>query len=94
MDPARPIFLFTDFGWSGPYVGQMIGAVQSICPSCPVASLMHDAPTMRPDLAAYLLAPIAKSFGIDKTTTTAALVIPVVGVVWLALRRMRRHWEP
>lgn len=45
------------------------------------------------NLAAYLLAPFAKGLGVDKTTTTAALVIPVVGVVWFALHRMRRHWE-
>jgi hypothetical protein len=77
MDPARPIFLFTDFGWSGPYVGQMIGAVQSICPSCAVASLMHDAPAMRPDLAAYLLA--ACCDGLPRGSVVVAVVDPGVG---------------
>ena len=77
MEALRPIFLFTDFGWSGPYVGQMIGAVQSICASCPVTSLMHDAPAMRPDLAAYLLA--ACCGGLPRGSIVVAVVDPGVG---------------
>jgi len=42
-------------------------------------------------LAAYLLAPLAKTAGIDKATLTAAAVIPVVAVVWWSIRRMRRR---
>ena len=77
MEPSRPIFLFTDFGWSGPYVGQIIGVVQSICASCPVTSLMHDAPAMRPDLAAYLLA--ACSDRLPRGSVVLAVVDPGVG---------------
>jgi S-adenosylmethionine hydrolase len=77
MEPSRPIFLFTDFGWSGPYVGQIIGVLQSICASCPVTSLMHDAPAMRPDLAAYLLA--ACSDGLPRGSVVVAVVDPGVG---------------
>ncbi len=41
-------------------------------------------------LATYLLGPAAYPLGIDKTALTAALVLPVVGTVWLMLRRIRR----
>jgi S-adenosylmethionine hydrolase len=77
MDRARPIFLFTDFGWSGPYVGQMIGVLQSISPRCPVVSLMHDAPAMRPDLAAYLLPACCAS--LPGGSVVVAVVDPGVG---------------
>jgi S-adenosylmethionine hydrolase len=50
-----PVYLFTDFGWGGPYVGQMLAVLAAECPGCAVISLMHDAPAMGPDLAAYLL---------------------------------------
>ncbi len=53
---SRMILLFTDFGWNGPYVGQMKAAIAEIAPGVPVIDLMHDAPAFRPDLAAHLLA--------------------------------------
>lgn len=55
MSASGPVYLFTDFGWAGPYVGQMLAVMGAACPRCRVVSLMHDAPGMRPDLAAYLL---------------------------------------
>ncbi len=55
MNAPPPVYLFTDFGWQGPYVGQMLAAIAAGCPACRTISLMHDAPAMRPDLAAYLL---------------------------------------
>jgi uncharacterized membrane-anchored protein len=42
-------------------------------------------------LAAYLLAPLAKGAGLDKSVLTAAAVIPVVGLVWWLVRRMRKR---
>jgi uncharacterized membrane-anchored protein len=42
-------------------------------------------------LAAYLLAPMAKGAGLDKSVLTAAAVIPVVGLVWWLVRRMRKR---
>ena len=42
-------------------------------------------------LATYLLAPLAYPMGIDKTALTAALVLPVVALVWLMLRRIRKR---
>ena len=40
-------------------------------------------------LAAYLAAPLAKLAGISKEALTATLVLPVVGLVWLMVRRIR-----
>ena len=42
-------------------------------------------------LATYLLAPLAYPMGIDKTALTAALVLPVVALVWLMLQRIRKR---
>ena len=42
-------------------------------------------------LAAYLLAPLAKAAGIDKSVLSAAAVVPVVGLVWWLVRRMRKR---
>ncbi|MBF9034761.1 DUF3422 family protein [Rhodobacterales bacterium HKCCE2091] len=41
-------------------------------------------------LAAYLAAPFAERAGVSKTEVTAALVVPVVAVVWLVIRRIRK----
>jgi uncharacterized membrane-anchored protein len=42
-------------------------------------------------LAGYLLAPLAEAAAIDKTAIAAAVVIPVVAVVWWSVRRMRKR---
>ena len=55
MHSPLPVYLFTDFGWAGPYVGQLCVALQRVDARLSVTHLMHDAPAMRPDLAAYLL---------------------------------------
>lgn len=44
-------------------------------------------------LVAYLLAPLADSFGIEKTVLTAFAVLPTVALVWIALRSIRRSIE-
>jgi len=51
----RPIYLLTDFGWSGPYVGQLHAAIFAESGGASVIDVMHDLPAMRPDLAAFLL---------------------------------------
>lgn len=40
-------------------------------------------------LAAYLAYPLGKALGLGKEMLTAALVLPVVGAVWLMVRRIR-----
>lgn len=41
-------------------------------------------------LASYLLYPLTDLFGISKGTLTAAVTLPVVGLVWLGVRRIRK----
>ena len=41
------------------------------------------------NLAAYLAYPFGKMLGVGKETLTAALVMPVIGLVWLMVRRIR-----
>lgn len=50
------ILLFTDFGYEGPYVGQVKAVLQALSPDRPVIDLMHDAPRFRPLEAGLLLA--------------------------------------
>lgn len=55
------IFLFTDFGLEGPYIGQMKAALHRVAPQAPVFDLFADAPDRRPQESAYLLAAYAES---------------------------------
>lgn len=50
------IFLYTDFGLEGPYVGQVKAVLHQTAPQVPVVDLFADAPDRRPMEAAYLLA--------------------------------------
>lgn len=54
------ILTFTDFGWQGPYLGQVECVLRTQAPGIPVVHLMNDAPMQRPDLAAPLLAALAR----------------------------------
>lgn len=74
---AAPIYLFTDFGHSGPYVGQVIAAIQRANPGSAVVDLMHDAPRMQPDLAAYLLPALVQH--LPENAVVVAVVDPGVG---------------
>lgn len=56
------IALYTDFGWQGPYVGQMKAVLHRHAPNVPVVDLMHDAPRFNPRAAAYLLAASIRPF--------------------------------
>lgn len=53
------ILFFTDFGWHGPYIGQMHTAVVRYANTIPIIDLMHDAPAQDPKAAAYLLAALS-----------------------------------
>jgi uncharacterized membrane-anchored protein len=46
------------------------------------------------NLLTYLFYPLASRVGLDKTYLTAALVIPVVLVVWSMVRRVRKRLHP
>ena len=56
------IFLFTDFGVVGPYVGQVHAVLAAKAPQRRVIDLMHDAPAHDPRAAAYLLAALVREF--------------------------------
>jgi S-adenosylmethionine hydrolase len=71
------IVLFTDFGITGPYVGQMKSVLCQQAPTTPVIDLMHDAPTFGPQAAAYLLASLVSEFPQD--SVFLCVVDPGVG---------------
>jgi S-adenosyl-L-methionine hydrolase (adenosine-forming) len=50
------IFLFTDFGRDGPYVGQVRAVLARAVPDVPVVDIFCDLPSFDPQSSAYLLA--------------------------------------
>nr|VFK30896.1 MAG: hypothetical protein BECKMB1821G_GA0114241_10732 [Candidatus Kentron sp. MB] len=56
------IVLFTDFGLTGPYVGQMKAALIHRAPGVSIVDLMHDVPAFDSKAAAYLLAALVEEF--------------------------------
>ena len=50
------IFLFTDYGLEGPYIGQVETVLHQHAPNEKVINLMADAPRNNPKASAYLLA--------------------------------------
>ena len=71
------ILLVTDFGWNGPYVGQMHAAIRRIAADVPIIDLMHDAPRFAPGAAGELLAALAPALPAD--ATVVAVIDPGVG---------------
>jgi S-adenosylmethionine hydrolase len=71
------IFLFTDFGAGGLYVGQVKAVLQQHAPRAPVIDLLHDAPAFNVKAGAHLLAALAAR--LPKGSVTLAVVDPGVG---------------
>jgi len=71
------IVLFTDFGLSGPYVGQMKAAIARRAPDVRVIDLFSDAPSFDPMASAYLLAAYSVEF--PPGTVFLCVVDPGVG---------------
>lgn len=71
------IALFTDYGYAGPYVGQLKTVLQREAPEVPVIDLQHDAPAHDPRAAAYLLAALLPE--LQAGTVVLAVVDPGVG---------------
>jgi S-adenosylmethionine hydrolase len=71
------IVLFTDFGPSGPYIGQMESVLRREAPNVPVINLLSNAPTADPRLSSYLLAALRRSFPLN--SIFLAVVDPGVG---------------
>ncbi len=71
------IVLFTDFGSSGPYIGQMEAVIYQYAPDIKIIRLVDNAPTGNPVLSSYLLA--ALSHGFPKKTVFLSVIDPGVG---------------
>ena len=71
------IVLFTDFGPTGPYVGEMKAVLAQRAPEVPVIDLMHDAPMFDARASAYLLAALTGFF--PANSVFVCVVDPGVG---------------
>ncbi|MFQ5534985.1 MAG: S-adenosyl-l-methionine hydroxide adenosyltransferase family protein [Sphingomonadales bacterium] len=71
------IVLFSDFGYSGPYVGQVAAVLERDAPGVARIDLMHDAPVHDPRASAYLLAALVDEF--PPGAVFLAVVDPGVG---------------
>lgn len=71
------IVLVTDFGLSGPYMGQMKAILARSAPGVPVIDLFADAPAFKPEPTAYLLAAFCDIF--PTGTIFLTVVDPGVG---------------
>ncbi len=71
------IFLFDDFGWQGPYTGQMKTVLARMAAGIPVIDLQHDAPAFRPQAAGCLLAALVP--WLPAEAVMLAVVDPGVG---------------
>ncbi len=73
------IVLFTDFGLTGPYTGQVKAVLAREAPGVPVIDLFADAPAFDPQLSAYLLSAYAREF--PAGTVFLCVVDPGVGTL-------------
>jgi len=71
------IALFTDFGFDGPYVGQVKAVLAREAPGMAVIDLQHDAPVHDPRASAYLLATLLTE--LPESVVVLAVVDPGVG---------------
>jgi S-adenosylmethionine hydrolase len=71
------IVLFTDFGSSDLYLGQVKAVLQQMAPTMPVIDLLHEAPAFNVRASAHLLAAMVGSFSDD--SVFMAVVDPGVG---------------
>ena len=71
------IFLFSDYGLKGPYIGQVETVLQLLMPQVKVINLMADAPRNNPKASAYLLASLIKH--IPASAILFCVVDPGVG---------------
>lgn len=71
------IVLFTDYGVTGPYTGQLEIVLREHAPDVPVINLCADVPRQNPKAAAYLLAALKQS--LPQPTVWLCVVDPGVG---------------
>lgn len=73
----RAVALFTDFGLSGPYLGQVKAVLMTQAPGAPVIDLVADAPAFDPRASAYLLAALIPEM--PEKSVVVGVVDPGVG---------------
>ena len=71
------LYLYTDFGWHGPYVGEVKAVLARAQSATPMIDLMHDAPQFNPLASGYLLAALSQQF--QSGDYCLAIVDPGVG---------------
>ena len=71
------IFLFTDYGLEGPYIGQVESVIYQLAPQEKVINLMADAPRNNPKASSYLLASLI--YHIPEGSILFCVVDPGVG---------------
>ena len=71
------IYLFTDFGYQGPYIGEIQAILNRKLTHQQTTNLMHDAPRYNPKASAYLLEALARRF--EYGDICMAVVDPGVG---------------
>jgi len=76
-NPRMPIVLFTDFGPSDLYIGQVKAVIGAHAPRVPVLDALHAAPNFAVRPSAHLLAALAPEY--PKNSVFLAVVDPGVG---------------
>jgi S-adenosylmethionine hydrolase len=71
------IATYTDFGHTGPYLGQMAAVLATLAPHIPRVTLMADAPMFDPQSAGRLLSSLCRN--LPRQTLVLAVVDPGVG---------------
>jgi S-adenosylmethionine hydrolase len=71
------IVLITDYGYQGPYVGQLKAKIYELVPKVTIIDLMHDLPVFNISAAASLIPAVTKSF--PENTIFICVVDPGVG---------------
>jgi len=77
MSHTLPVYLFTDYGLHGPYVGLLRAAIRRTGCRSEIIDLQHDAPAFRPYSAGVLLA--AQLAYLPRESVVLAVVDPGVG---------------
>lgn len=71
------LVLFTDYGWTDPYVGQVKAVLARLAPGVPIIDLMHDVPAFNAHAGAQLLDALVAPF--PPGSVVLAVVDPGVG---------------
>jgi S-adenosyl-L-methionine hydrolase (adenosine-forming) len=71
------VVIFTDYGYQGPYLGQIYSVLEQYAPEVRIITLLADAPRFKPKASAYLLRAITSNF--PAGTVFFSVVDPGVG---------------